>query len=119
MAWGELRMSTRATDDETENNDVVVCETELVLRRPLQSLAPEIRGAIASWLRDHGIDPVDVALDAPVSRHELSRSVSWHEQTPDGLLLRRRFPPVINDWPAPFPRCVVAVNDPDALDESV
>lgn len=79
--------------------------TQLTLLRPLADLPCEIAAEVIGWLRAHGLDPARVAVGRPIERNEGSVSVSWREQTVDGMRVHSTFPPVGHraQWPAPFP----------------
>ncbi|MAS55533.1 hypothetical protein [Nocardioides sp.] len=85
--------------------DVDTTETQLTLRRPLELLEEHERGAVSEWLLAHRVDPARVAVGSPIQRDETTSSLSWREQTDDGLVVHRSFPPVSTGerWPAPFP----------------
>ncbi len=89
-------------------------ETQMTLRQPLEHLDEADRVAIAAWMTEHGIDPDTVALNVPIERNAHTLSVSWREQTPDGLVVHSRFPPVTGRWPAPFPDSVLHPRLPSA-----
>lgn len=85
----------------------IACTADaLTLNAPLGALPSTTREALSSWLRDHGIDPVAIAVGLPIERDDEREILVWREQAPDGVLVRTRFPAVADGatWPAPFPQ---------------
>ena len=85
-------------------------ENSVILHRPLDELPADTGAALTEWLEQHDVDPRRVALDAPIERDEMTMSVTWREVTPEGVIMRRKYPAVsrLDGWPAPFPQDLVA-----------
>lgn len=88
------------------STDLIACTADvLTLHTAVGSLPDSTRDAVTTWLRDHDIDPVAVAVGEPIERDSQREMLVWRERAEDGLTVRTRLPSVAKGrtWPAPFP----------------
>jgi len=90
--------------------EAVECSGDaMTLHCSVEDLPGHLRGAVASWLIEHDIDPAVVALGLPIERDSMREVLTWRETSDCGVLVRTRLPAVADGaiWPAPFPALVM------------